>query len=210
VDAVRSVDTLAFILASIAILAAVTLTGILLAPAPMLPSAGPPYDGALCEEEPIVPVAQTGIHGLTQLCITEVGIRVWIELVGMRPDALHTGWLAYGSRSLSSRELRCGGSRENGSETRLTLRRINGTIASHTGHTWLMTSHPDVRLTGEDDVWILVVDHGVLPSGDHRSIVAWDPGWWATASATAPDTSITGRLTGCARFRRRAGVESLE
>jgi hypothetical protein len=72
-----------------------------------------------------------------------------------------------------------------------------------------MASYPALRLSDKEDVWILVVNHGVLPSGD-KTTKAWEPGWWSTASAATRGSSIAGQLTGCAHFQRRGGAESLE
>ena len=147
--------------------------------------------------------------GLTQLCITENGIRAWVELVGLRNDALYTGWLVYGSRPLSDQGLRCGQPDEHSDTVRHAPMRIEGAIANRTGRAQLMVSYPDIRLTGKDDVWILVVDHGVLLPDDQSTMV-WKPVWWSPVSATDLNTPVSGRLTGCAHFRRRGGVESLE
>jgi len=206
---VRSVDALVFIVAGIAVLIAVAFSGIVLAPAPMLPSTGPAHDGALCEVEPLSPVAEMVIAGLTQLCVSEHGTRAWVELVGLRRDALYTGWLAYGGRSLSPQEFRCGGFSENVSETRSAPLRIDRAITDEAGRARFMASYPAIRLSDKEDVWMLVVDHGVLPSGD-QSTAVWEPGWRSTASVMAPGSSIAGRLIGCAHFQRRGGVESLE
>jgi hypothetical protein len=209
VDAVRSVNTLALASASIALLIAVAVAGVFLAPASTLPFAGPMHERALCEHEPLVSTSEMATLGLAQFCVSEDDVRAWVELLGSQRGTFYTGWLIYGNRSLFSRGSRCGRSTESLSGSGQTPLRIDHAIADEAGRARFMASYPALRLSDKEDVWILVVDHGVLPSGD-KSITAWEPGWWSTASAVTRGSSIAGQLTGCAHFQRRRGVESLE
>jgi hypothetical protein len=205
----RSFDTVVSLVASVVVLIAVALVGTYLAPSPTLPSSGPTHDSAVCDHEPLVPGAATATTGLGQLCVNEGGFRTWMELVGLQSDAFYTGWIAYGSRPFSSRGFPCGESGEGPSVPRHVPVRIGGALADHDGRIRFLTSYQGIHLTDGDDVWILVIGHGVVPPDDRRTL-AWEPGWWSAASVTDRDAFTIGRLIGCGHFQRRGGVESLE
>jgi hypothetical protein len=200
--------------ASLVILLIVALGGTYLVPRLAGPLGSAANEAGTCDSEPLLTVVGAVIRGHTQLCIDDEGSEVTLNLEGLTHSNLYSAWVAFVMRPATFRGPACSGPGTFISDARATPGRVDSAVTDQTGGARMLGSYRGIRLNAGWDVWVYVIEHGARDARDPavrvRSLVSWQHGWWDTAAVPVGEDPDIGRLTGCARFQRKGGVESLE
>jgi hypothetical protein len=212
--AVPRFDAYVLMAAGIALLIDVVLVGTYASPAPELLSIGPLVGGETCEEEGFAPASEPSARGHARLCLDEDGVRAWVGLAGLPSGNDYTAWIAEIDRRAELPRVPCGRSEGPPIDPHRVPARLGAATTDDTGRFQVTGDLQGVRVGGDVDLWILVVDHGGASQGDGTdgadAALSWQPGWWGTQSVIDRGASATGRLAGCAHFRPLVGLGVLE
>ena len=205
-------DTVLSIVASALFMVGVAVVGVYLTAAPA-PPASPNVPETVCLDEPLVAAAGAQLRGLAHLCFGRDGLTPSLDLEHLAEGRLYSAWLASGDMPSTAPASHCLSNQTRAGGAPTTPGRVDATVADATGRVHLTAMLRGFRTAGLTEIQLLAVDHGpATPGATPRGgteLLAWQAIW------RDPTPAVTGgqdqsRLVGCASFRLRGGVETLE
>jgi hypothetical protein len=207
-------EILVFVAASVVMTIGTAVVGATLAPSPTMEPASPVVMDVSCLDQRFVPVRGSVVGALARFCVGEGAVRTRIELTGLTSGASFTAWLVDAERPSSARRDECIVDDVYPDAARALPRQIGGAVVDQTGRVELTGTVQGLRFAGGSEIQLLVIDHGWMSTARRAALaeelLTWDWSWIRTPATTIGSGRTGGYMVGCAVFRPRGGVESLE
>ena len=207
-------EILVFIAASTVIAMCTVVAGAkLTAPATSAPVPADLLSGT-CLDEPFLTTQSVVVGALARLCFEIDAVQPRVELTGLPSGVLFTAWLAQTSRPAAASRESCDLADAGPNGAAPPPVRFDAAVADQTGRVQLTATLPGLRIAGGSQARLFVVEHGWI--GPDRAavrpddVLAWESAWVHGVTRTSGDRYSRGRVVGCASFRPRGGVETLE
>jgi hypothetical protein len=158
-------ELLVFVSASIVIAAMALMLGHALPPA-WTPQAAPAAGGHGingaddCLEAAVTALRSPGIAGGGWLCASGSGVRATLQLSGLTPGQTYSAWLGFAPQELTDPPTRSRTTEWSGGDPDGALRPLGRGIAPRAGELEFRGDFPDVRLTSQARVTILLLQPG--------------------------------------------------
>jgi hypothetical protein len=207
-------EVLVFVVASAVVALGAALVGMMLtAPATSKEIPADLLSGT-CLDEPFRAPNGVVIGTLARLCFEIDAVRPRVELTGVAPSGLYTGWLSKDGTPRPMAADLCELSDAGAMSMPMKPERFDATIADRTGRVQLSANLPGLRLASGSVVRLLVVDHGWAGPNQTalraEQLPIWDSTWVHRMATTGSGNQVPGRVLGCASFWLRGGTETVE
>jgi hypothetical protein len=142
-----------------------------------------------CLESPLASMANSGVVGSAQLCLTEQGVRANVQADNLTNGNAYTTWMVYFDNPSQCSVKPCAPADVMGDDPTGIVTRLDGLVATGGPETFAGMYH-DLHLSHGGEVHIPIFGHGVANEEDHRALARQlltpqDPGLGVMGGAAA-------------------------
>lgn len=122
-----------------------------------------------CLESPLAPMANSGVVGSAQLCLTEQGVRANVQADNLNAGNAYTTWMVYFDDPSVCAAKPCAPADAIGDDPAGVVTRIDGVVADG-GPESFAGMYRNLRLSHGGEVHIPIFGHGPANAEDHREL----------------------------------------